>query len=142
MASAALEPIFAVIAAAGARSVAHCCAADIPIALLRGAGAGGVSLDLGVLAAEGYDALGTALDEGAQVHLGLVPSVEPASGAADERQVADRVLRLLDMIGFDPDEVADQLVLTPTCGLAGATPAYTRTALALVRTSAALLVSG
>ena len=32
-----------------------------------------------------------------------------------------------------------RIVVTPTCGLAGASAAYTRTALALVRTSAAAL---
>jgi hypothetical protein len=54
----------------------------------------------------------------------------------------DRVLRLLDMLGFDPDEVSDQLVLTPSCGLAGASAGYARTALSLVRNSAVLFNGG
>ena len=47
--------------------------------------------------------------------------------------------RLLDMLGFDPDEVADRLVLTPACGLAGATPSYARAALRTLREAAAEL---
>ncbi|MFL6108186.1 MAG: methionine synthase [Marmoricola sp.] len=140
-ASAALEPVFAAIHAAGAASAAHCCAAEIPIALLRGAGAQAVSLDLDVLAAESYDALGTALDEGDRVLLGVVPAVDPAAVPTDQ-QVIDRVLRLLDMLGFDPEEVAGQIVLTPACGLAGASPGYARTALSLVRESAARFGAG
>jgi methionine synthase II (cobalamin-independent) len=140
-ASAALEPVFEVIQRAGAASIAHCCAAQVPIGLLRGAGADGISLDLGVLAAESYEELATAFDEGARILLGVVPTLEPATLPTD-RTIADRVLRLLDMLGFDPDEAASQLVLTPACGLAGATPSYARTALALVRTSAARLNEG
>lgn len=135
-ASAGLEGVFAAIKEAGASSAAHCCAAEIPIGLLRGAGAEAISLDLDVLAAEDYDPLGTVLDEGARVLLGVVPATDPARVPTDG-QVVDRVLRLLDMLGFDPDEVAGQLVLTPSCGLAGASAGYARTALSLVRESAA-----
>lgn len=140
-ASEALEWVFSAIAAAGADSLAHCCAADVPIGLLRGAGTGGVSVDLDVLAAEAYDELGTALDEGARVLLGVVPATDPAR-VPTVQQVVDRVLRLLDMLGFDPDDVGGQLVLTPSCGLAGASPQYARTALSLVRDSAARLAAG
>jgi len=137
-ASASLEGVLAAIHDAGAASVVHCCAADIPIDLLRGAGAQGISLDLDVLAAEGYDALGTALDTGARVLLGVVPATDRPTTPTDQ-QVVERVLRLLDMLGFDPEEVGPQLVLTPACGLAGASAGYARTALSLVRESAARL---
>ena len=49
------------------------------------------------------------------------------------------MLRLLDMLGFDPDEVSGQLVLTPACGLAGASAAYAKGALGAVRAAAAEL---
>ena len=84
-----------------------------------------------------YDELATALDEGARVLLGVVPSTGEAAPAT--RSVVERVLRLLDMLGFDPAEVADQLVLTPACGLAGATPSYARAALRAVQEAAAEL---
>ena len=76
----ASEALEWVIAAAGeTATVAHCCAAEPPIGLLRGAGAGGVSVDLDVLAAGAYDELATALDEGARVLLGVVPSTGEAA---------------------------------------------------------------
>jgi methionine synthase II (cobalamin-independent) len=126
---------------AGATPLAHCCAADPPIALLRGAGARGISLDLAVLGAAAYDDLGAALDAGDRVLLGVVPATDPPRVPSDQ-QVVERVLRLLDMLGFDPEEVAGRLVLTPACGLAGATPSYAREALALVRASASRLAGG
>jgi methionine synthase II (cobalamin-independent) len=140
-ASEALEWVFAAIAGAGASSVAHCCAADVPIDLLRGAGAGGISLDLEVLAAENYDALGTAFDAGDRIALGVLPGTDPTR-IPTEQQVVDRVRRLLDMLGFDHDEVRGQIVLTPACGLAGASPSYARTALTLLRDSAVRFNTG
>src|SRR3954454_10080515 len=62
--SEALGWVFSAVADAGATPMAHCCAADVPVGLLRGAGARAVSVDLDVLAAASYDELGTALDEG------------------------------------------------------------------------------
>lgn len=140
-ASEALEWVFGAVTDAGATPLAHCCAADPPIALLRGAGAQGISIDLAVLGAAAYDDLGAALDAGDRVFLGVVPATDP-SWVPSDQQVVERVLRLLDMLGFDPEEVAGRLVLTPACGLAGATPSYAREALALVRASASRLSGG
>lgn len=140
-ASEALEWVFAAIAAAGATPLAHCCAADVPVPLLRGAGAAAVSVDLLALGAGAYDDLATALDDGERVLLGVVPAVDQTP-RPEERLVVDRVLRFLDMLGLDPDEVGDQLVLTPACGLAGASASYAREALALARTGAARLAGG
>lgn len=135
VASEALEWVFA--AAGDMTTVAHCCAAEPPIGLLRGAGAGGVSVDLGALAAGAYDELATTLDDGALVLLGVVPSTGDVAPAT--KPVVERVQRLLDMLGFDPAEVADRLVLTPACGMAGATPSYARAALRTLREAAAEL---
>jgi methionine synthase II (cobalamin-independent) len=134
-ASQALEWVFA--GAGSATTVAHCCAADAPVALLHGAGAEAVSVDLQVLAAAAYDELATVLDQGGQAWLGVVPSggsAEPTTRAA-----LDRTRRLLDMLGFDPEEVSDRVVLTPACGLAGAGASYARAALRAVREAAAEL---
>jgi len=138
VASECLEWVFGAIDEAGATPVAHCCAGDAPIALLRGAGARAVSVDVAALTAERYDELGTALDAGERVFLGVLPATD-APLLPTDRQVVERVLRLLDMLGFDPEEVAGRLVLTPACGLAGATPSYAREALALLRASASRL---
>jgi methionine synthase II (cobalamin-independent) len=135
VASEALE--WCVEAAGATPTVAHCCAADPPIALFRGAGFTGVSVDLMALAAGAYDDLATALDEGARVLLGVVPST--GESVPPTKAVVERVLRLLDMLGFDPEEVAGRLVLTPSCGMAGATPSYARSALRTLREAAAEL---
>lgn len=136
-ASAALETVFGAITDSGAGTVAHCCAVDPPVALLRGAGARAVSVEPAVLAPGGYEPLGQALDAGERVFLGVVPSVGEAVPA---RAARERVLRLLDMLGFDAEHVEEQLVLTPGCGLAGASPAYARQALAAVREAAGRLL--
>ena len=127
-----------VLGAAGdAATLVHCCAAEVPIDLLRRSGAGGVSVDLAVLGAAAYEELATAIDEGARVFLGVVPST--GDSAPSTKATLERALRLLDMLGFDREEVADQVVLTPACGLAGASPAYAKGALGAVRTAAAEL---
>jgi len=126
----ALAEVLGAISSAGATSVVHCCAADIPIDLLRKTGAQGISVDLSVLSAEGIDGVATALDAGLWVFLGIVPT-SPAE--LTEKQVVERVERFLDMVGLDP---TDRLVLSPGCGLAGADRAWARQALVLVASAA------
>ena len=128
-ASQALEWVFAALREAGATPVAHCCAADAPVDLLLGAGAQGVSVDLDVLRVGAYDALAGALEKGHAVMLGVVPATDPDTPPTDDA-VTERVLRVLDMLGLDPQTAGD-LVVTPSCGLAGAGPAWARRALAL-----------
>jgi len=140
-ASEALEWVFAAVADEGAEPWVHSCAPDTPLGLLRGAGAKGLAVDLGVLGAADHDALAEALEAGETVALGVVPSLEPDDAVTD-KHVVERVLRWLDMVGLDPDEVGDRLLVTPTCGLAGATWTWARRALALARGSATSVGGG
>ncbi len=135
-ASPALEWVFTAVTESGATPVAHCCAADVPVPLLSGAGAAGVSVDLTVLDVAAYDPVAAVLDRGGPVHLGVVPT---SRTELTERQPVDRVLRFLDMLGFDPDSAGESLVVTPACGLAGADPGWARRALELCRATAAAL---
>jgi hypothetical protein len=48
----------------------------------------------------------------------------------------ERVLRWLDVVGLDPAEHLDRLVVSPTCGLAGADGAWARSAVDLARSVA------
>ena len=137
-ASPALEMVLAAVRDAGATPLVHCCAVDVPVDLLTGAGAAGVSVDLDVLAASAYDGLATLLEAGAPVHLGVVPTLRPDT-TPGEHALTDKVLRFLDMLGLDPDGVGEHLVVTPACGLAGADPDWARQALALARRTAANL---
>lgn len=134
-ASQALGWVLDAISGAGAEPWVHSCAAGAPLDLLRGAGAAGLSVDHAQLSARDHDELAAALEAGETVALGVVPSTDPATPPADG-QVAEVVLRWTEMLGLDLDQVVDRLVLTPACGLAGASPAWTRTALELTRRAA------
>ncbi len=131
-ASPALEELFAAITAAGAIPVAHCCAPDVPIELLTGAGARGVSVDTELLDATAYDALATAIDAGHWAFLGVLSTAEESSPPS-ATALTERVLRRLDMLGLAPGE---RTVVTPACGLAAASPAWARQALHLCHQAA------
>ncbi|MGW4294137.1 methionine synthase [Micromonospora chersina] len=121
-----------VIEAAGVPTVVHCCAPDVPLDLIRTAGAVGVALDLDLVT--DLDPLGEAIDAGLGLLAGAAPALPPPSGRAPtSAQVAERVRRVWDQLGFPRRRLAEQVVVTPACGLAGATPAYVRTVLAACR---------
>ncbi|WP_139977909.1 methionine synthase [Nocardioides litoris] len=135
--------VLAAVAEEGAEPWVHSCAPGTPLDLVRGAGARGLAVDLAVVDAAGHDVLATALEAGETVALGVVPTSGAASDQGlDDGQVTERVLRWLDMVGLDPDEVGSRLVLTPACGLAGATWETARHALAACTTTARRLTSG
>jgi len=131
-ASQALAWVLEAVAGAGAEPWVHSCAPGTPLDLLRGAGAVGLSVDQAQLSARDLDELAGALESGETVALGVVPSTDPTTPPT-EATVSEAVLRWTDMLGLDPGELGDRLVLTPACGLAGASPAWARTALELVR---------
>ncbi|MEV0156411.1 methionine synthase [Micromonospora sp. NPDC050686] len=121
-----------VIEAAGVPTVVHCCARDVPLELIRTTGAVGVALDLSLL--RDLDPLGEAIDAGLGLLAGAAPALPPPAGRAPtSAQVADRVRELWDRLGFPRRRLAEQVVVTPACGLAGATPAYARAVLAACR---------
>lgn len=98
--------------------VVHCCAPDVPLALLRDAGADAVSLDATLLGRAHYDALGETVEAGVSLWLGVVPAAGAVPSFADVRTRVDTLWREL---GFGRAALAGAVVPTPTCGLAGAT---------------------
>ncbi|PZG22852.1 methionine synthase [Micromonospora craterilacus] len=120
-----------VIEAAGVPTVVHCCAPDVPLELIRSTGAAGVALDLSLVT--DLDPLGETIDAGLGLLAGAAPTTPPAGRAPTSAQVADRVRGLWDRLGFPRRQLAEQVVVTPACGLAGATPAYVRAVLAACR---------
>ncbi|MFF0654145.1 methionine synthase [Micromonospora tulbaghiae] len=121
-----------VIEAAGVPALVHCCAPDTPLELIRSAGAVGVALDLSLVT--DLDPLGEAIDAGLGLLAGAAPTLPPPSGRAPtSAEVADRVRGVWDRLGFPRRRLAEQVVVTPACGLAGATPAYARAVLAACR---------
>ena len=126
-ASPALEWVMTAVVEAGATPFVHCCAPDVPVGLLTGAGARGVSVDLSVTTSAGYDDLARVLESGRTLMLGVVPSTDPAAWP-DDAGLTDQVLRVLDMLGLDPSADTGDLVITPACGLAGASAGWARRA--------------
>ncbi|QGN50341.1 methionine synthase [Micromonospora sp. WMMD558] len=121
-----------VVEAVGVPVVVHCCAPDVPLELIRTAGAVGVALDLGLVT--DLDPLGEAVDAGLGLLAGAVPTGPPSAGRAPtSAQVADRVRQLWDRLGFPRRRLAEQVVVTPACGLADATPRYARAVLTACR---------
>jgi methionine synthase II (cobalamin-independent) len=134
-ASAHLEWMVAAITAAGGEAWVHSCAPQTPWSLVLGAGVAGLSGDLDLLGPADLDTFAEALEGGRTVALGVVPSTDPAAPPSDAR-LTERVQRWLDMLGLDPEVVGERLVVTPTCGLAGATPAWADRAVRLSATVA------
>ena len=137
-ASDTLSWLFEAITEEGAEPWVHSCAPGTPLDLLRGAGARGLAVDVGVLSASDTDHLAAVLEDGGEVALGVIPAVAPEAPLSD-KQVTERVLRWLDMVGLAPEELGDRLVLAPTCGQAGASPDWVRQTLRLARTAASSL---
>lgn len=134
-ASAHLEWVVAAITDAGGEAWVHSCAPRTPWALVAGTGVAGLSADLDMLGPGDLDTFAEVLESGRTTALGVVPSTDPASEPSDAR-VTERVQRWLDMLGLDPEVVRERLVVTPTCGLAGASAAWAAQAVRLSATVA------
>ena len=124
------------VAPSGARIV-HCCAANVPVALLRAAGADALALDHSLIADATVDAVGEAIDDGAAVWLGVIPTGAENPSAA---KAADAVVALWNKLGFAPEDLAATIVVTPACGLAGSTPVAARRILHALRETGARLL--
>jgi methionine synthase II (cobalamin-independent) len=115
--------------------VVHCCAARMPLDLFRAAGAAGLSFDLGLV--QDLDSVGTAVDAGTHLLLGVVPGTDAPLPAP--KATATRVQAWWRELGFPAGQLVDAVTLTPSCGLAGAGAAYARAAMAHVREAAKFL---
>lgn len=133
-----LEIVLTAAHQAGAMPLVHCCAATPPIDLLLVAGAHGLSLDLTAMTRRADESVGTAAERGVALFLGTVPSTE--ADLSDPRRTVDPIRSLWARLGFPPEQLATAVVVTPTCGLAGATPGYARAALAACRAAGRTLV--
>lgn len=116
------------ITAAGATPVVHCCAADVPVDLLAGAGFAAISFDL-ALASAG-DTWASAFESGVDLWPGAVPTTGSLPDSTDVRR---RVDRWFNALGFDDAAYGERTVVTPACGLAGVSPGEARGALTLAQ---------
>jgi methionine synthase II (cobalamin-independent) len=116
--------------------VVHCCAPRAPLELFRSAGAAAVSFDLGLV--QDLDAVGTAIEAGTHLFPGVVPGTDTTLAAP--KATASRVQAWWRELGFPVDDLPAAVTLTPSCGLAGASPSYARATMAHVREAARYLL--
>jgi methionine synthase II (cobalamin-independent) len=126
--STARSALAEVVSAAGVPVVAHCCAPEVPVALLREAGAAAVALDLGLVT--DLDAVGEAIDAGTAIVAGAADPRLPAPSSAE---VADRIRDLWRKLGFSPALAAERVAVSPACGLPGGTVEAAKALLAACR---------
>ncbi len=115
------------VAAAGVPVTVHSCAPDVPFALLRAAGAAGISFDFDLLTERDWDAFGEAAEAGTALFAGVVPGKD--APLSDPGGSVSGVRALWRRLGLAPGALGGSVAVTPSCGLAGASPAYARAAL-------------
>ncbi len=131
-----------VLDATTAFGLVHCCARDVPFRILTDAGAKAVAFDVSLLRGEKeQDALAEVVEAGLGILAGVVPSPERDAPAppGSPREPGAGVLELWHRMGIPAGGVDRQVVLTPACGLAGASLAGARAVLARCREAARLL---
>ncbi len=150
------ERLEQVLAATHAYTMVHCCAPSVPFGIIRAAGAAGVAFDLSQLRRGEEDGVAESAEEGLALLTGAVPAVpdqatggagsSAASGSSGQgggadgaHQTAERVIRFWRRLGLSLATCAEQSVITPACGLAGASPAQARAALTRCRQAASML---
>ena len=130
------EELTRLIAQVPAPVVVHCCAQRAPLGLFRAAGAQGLSFDLGLV--QDLDDVGTAVEAGTHLLVGIIPGTDTTLPPA--KSTASRLSAWWRELGFPVEQLHTAVTLTPACGLAGASPAYARTAMAHVREAAKYLL--
>ncbi|WP_206330544.1 methionine synthase [Modestobacter sp. KNN46-3] len=130
------EQLAGLVRQVSAPVVVHCCVQRAPLDLFRAAGAQGLSFDLGLV--QDLDAVGTAIEAGTHLLVGVVPGTDTDLGRP--KATASRVQAWWRELGFPAEELAGAVTLTPSCGLAGASQGYARTAMAHVREAAKYLL--
>jgi hypothetical protein len=148
------ERLAQVIASTGKYTVVHSCSTAVPFGIIRAAGASALSFDLSQLRRGEEDAVAEAAEAGLGLLTGVVPAVPapaspgpagrtgtvaPGDGSAEARQAAERVISLWRRLGLPLETCAEQAVITPACGLAGASPAQARAALTRCREAGSML---
>jgi methionine synthase II (cobalamin-independent) len=120
------------VAAAGGDVLLHSCAPNLPWKLLQRSAITAVSVDISTLEDSDLDGIGEFLEAGRAVLLGVVATSSPALRPSVE-ELAAAAAAVTDRLGFTRSVLRDRIGITPTCGLAGATPQWARTAIELAQ---------
>jgi methionine synthase II (cobalamin-independent) len=138
--TAAAEGLREVVAAAGDRhTVVHCCAADVPLVLLRDTGVSAVSVDTSLLDAKGWESAAATIESGIELWAGLIrtddarttaqasarPNGVSTSARTSVTEVIAPLVEAWRRVGLPVSDLS-RVTLTPACGLAGLIPADAR----------------
>ncbi len=121
-------------------TVLHSCAPGLPIEMLVKTGVRALSLDLSLLRTRDWEQIAYAIESGTRLWAGALPTSDAVLGGALPRPdtVADAVWTPWRTLGLEA-AAAGAVVLTPACGLAGASPQVARRILQLVGQAAQVL---
>jgi hypothetical protein len=130
----------AAVAAGAVGTVLHSCAPDLPIEMLVKTGVNALSVDVTLLRTAGWEQLAVAIESGTQLWAGAIPTSETVLSGSIPRPdtVADSVWTPWRTLGLDVASVG-AVVITPACGLAGASPTAARAILKLAKAAASVL---
>jgi methionine synthase II (cobalamin-independent) len=121
-------------------SVVHCCAPATPFREIAEAGANGIGFDLASLRTAEIDLIAELAEAGLAMFVGALPTQDAqrlvAGPPLPARRTAEAVVGLWRKTGLAPAALAGQVVITPACGLAGASPQGARAALEHCREAA------
>jgi methionine synthase II (cobalamin-independent) len=120
----AAEGIRDVVAAAGDRhTVVHCCAAEVPLVVLRDTGVKAVSVDTALLTPKGWESLAATVESGVDLWAGVIPTDDNRAGSAPAQvtEVIGPLVEAWRRVGLSHSDLS-RVTLTPACGLAGLTP--------------------
>ena len=126
VAESGLRTVIDALHATGVPVVVHCCGARPPYALLRRAGADGVSADLLLHDRRDDDEVGELLDAGVALVAGVLPTRPPLS---DVRASVDLVRDLGHRLGHSAEAIAASVLVSPACGLGASDPEHARAVL-------------
>jgi hypothetical protein len=143
----AIEWLSSALVGDGFEVAVHCCAADLPLAVISETSVQALSFDLAAVSKARYDELAAWVDSGRALWPGVVPALDPPDAPADAPPIAPpdapadadltrRVISWWADLGYTEAESIPDTTVTPVCGLAGASPRWARTALETARTIA------
>jgi methionine synthase II (cobalamin-independent) len=147
----ARERLHEVLSATQKYTAVHCCGNDLPFGIIMSAGADAVSFDSSQLRRGDFDGFAETAEAGAGLLVGALPTTGPREPSAsrrsgrDERQrptpsdTAGIVRDLWRKMDLPPAQCAPQVVITPACGLPGASPEQARDALRWCQEAAQIL---
>ena len=129
-----------VLVTPGVYTVVHCCAAGLPFLFIRDTGARAISFDLELVGRRDIDAVAEVAESGLGLLVGAVPTVTDGKARPrPPRDTAEAVVTLWRRMTLDPAKLAEQVVVTPACGLAGLSPGDARARLEQCREAARIV---